>query len=343
MREMSLVVLAFALVLPVATLYAQGKPGALAVSLSQDIALAAERRQEFFTYGMRIAPPWADGGYLLINFPEHFEYRARSKGIIDYDNEAYRIWCSKCNGPQLFMGPAEAKTVRCTVCGTESPIYNTANRLNLWQVSPDGQSAKLDVESITMPGTHVTMTAAVHGPRIDCTMKLDNRTDQELKNLMVLFCHQYRHLTGFPQWKGNLERNFAVVDGKLVAVADLPTPKADSRIKAAVVKGSPVENSDWSKDQGGLTNTRIDLALAVVSALEGDRKIVVCWWPGERMLANGTIPCIHGDPYLGDLAAGKSVEVHGFILFTEGTVEAVIAESLAAHKAAVAKIPEWRP
>ena len=50
----------------------------------------------------------------------------------------------------------------------------------------------------------------------------------------------------------------------------------------------------------------LDIALTAVQGIDG-RKLILFWNPGKNLLSNRAIPCIHADPYLGDLEPGASV------------------------------------
>jgi len=90
-----------------------------------------------------------------------------------------------------------------------------------------------------------------------------------------------------------------------------------------VVKGCP-QRDTRAERQGGLIEKDMDLALSVVESLDARRKVVIWWTPGKSMIANANIPCIHADPYFGNLAPGKSAYAEGMVLFSEGDPEPII-------------------
>jgi hypothetical protein len=53
---------------------------------------------------------------------------------------------------------------------------------------------------------------------------------------------------------------------------------------------------------------------------------VVAWTPGQKLLANASIPCLHADPYYGTIMPGASASATGIILFTEASLEGVVGE-----------------
>lgn len=259
-------------------------------------AWAAEMRFVKYTgrlaYGLEISPPWQDGGTLIINLPEHLERWPGTQGILRHNDQAPK---------------------------------------GHWEVSEDGRMATLDVESSTMPGVFVKGTGKVVGnDRIELTMRIENRTEQALPGIRPLYCFHYRHLAGFPQWIDNFKHVFVLIDGKAVALADIPTEKADADVKGAYVRGCTQRDTDaFPKSRGGLIEDReLDAAIIAVEALEGARKIVIAWTPGKSMLSNAAIPCAHGDPFYGSIPAGEARQAKGIVWFTEKPVEEAMKELL---------------
>jgi len=245
-------------------------------------------------YGLEIAPPWEDGGTLIINLPEHLEVWPSTQGILRHNDKAPK---------------------------------------GHWEVSADGRAATLDVESSTMPGVFVKGTGAVAGnDRIELTMRIENRTERALPAIRPLYCFHYRHLAGFPQWIGNFKHTYVLIGGKAIALADIPTEKADADVKGAYVRGCTQRDSDaFPKGRGGLIEDReLDAAIIAVEALEGARKVVMAWTPGKSMLSNAAIPCAHGDPFYGSIPAGEAREAKGIVWFTEKPVEEAMKELFAA-------------
>ena len=257
-------------------------------------AWAAEMRFVKYTgrlaYGLEISPPWQDGGTLIINLPEHLERWPGTQGILRHNDQAPK---------------------------------------GHWEVSEDGKTAVLDVESSTMAGVFVKGTAKVSGEgRVALTMRIENRMPAALPGIRPLYCFHYRHLTGFPQWIDNFKHVFVLIDGKAVALADIPTEKADADVKGAYVRGCTQRDSDaFPKGRGGLIEDReLDAAIIAVEALEGARKIVIAWTPGKSMLSNAAIPCAHGDPFYGSIPSGEAGEAKGIVWFTEKPVEEAMKE-----------------
>jgi len=236
-------------------------------------------------YGLSVAAPWKGGGKLFINFPEHLEFNPQGMSIL-------RHWDQHPSCP--------------------------------WIISPDGKQAFYRVESPHLKGVFVEAFARVAGTDelpegtegVALAMRITNHGQTTLGLIRPLICCQYRKLTGFPQWVDNFKHSFLVFDGKLEAVADFPTEKADSKFKGCVVKGCP-QRDTRAEAAGGLIEKDMDLALSVVESMDGKRKLILWWTPGKSMITNAVIPCIHADPYFGELKPGKSAYAEGLALFTE--------------------------
>lgn len=237
-----------------------------------------------FDYGLDVLPPWEDGGRLEINFPEHLERYPDTWGILRYSDK------------------------------------EPAGR---WEVSADGMRAVLDVDSVTMPGVHVTGVGKVVSPtRIEFTMRIENHTDKTLPGIVPLYCFRYSGLTGFPKWQNNFQHTYVVMNGKVTKLADIKTASPDADVKGAYVKGNPQRDSDhFASSRGGLIDRPIDRAIIAVTSLDDRRTMLLSWTPGKTMLSNAAIPCVHADPYYGPIDPGKSVERRGVLVFTEEPVE----------------------
>jgi hypothetical protein len=155
-------------------------------------------------------------------------------------------------------------------------------------------------------------------------MKILNNSTEILPVVRVLLCLQYNGLKGFPgKLDHNYEHNLIVVDGKLTQLSALKTSDPETTFKGCVVKGCP-QRDTRSEATGGLIDKDMDLALSVVTSVDGKRKVIIFWTPGKSMIANANIPCIHADPYFGTLKPGDEAYAEGMILFTEGDLAPVI-------------------
>jgi len=92
-----------------------------------------------------------------------------------------------------------------------------------------------------------------------------------------------------------------------------------------MVRGCP-QRDTRAERRGGLIEEDMDLALSVVTALKGPRKVIFWWTPGKSMIANANIPCIHADPYFGDLMPGEKTSAEGLVLFTEDELGPILEE-----------------
>ncbi|MDH7569706.1 MAG: hypothetical protein QHJ73_08985 [Armatimonadota bacterium] len=243
-----------------------------------------------FRYGLNVLAPWPGGGKVIINFPEHLEYQEIGMGILRHHDR------------------------------------DTRGR---WEVAADGMSAALDVESTTAPGVRVRGTArVVAGNRVAFTMAIHNGGNAALPMVKPLYCFHYRHLTGFPQWIGNLQHTYTVLQGKPVPLCNLPVPNPESRYRAATVAGCTQRDLGIPARDGGLSASDVEAAVVAVTALDGVRKLILAWTPGKSILSNASIPCVHADPYYGTIAPGESAVARGILLFTAAPLEAVMADFL---------------
>jgi hypothetical protein len=271
--------------------------GWIGITVSLVLACAASTAAELrfeqhagSAYGLDVIPPWNDGGKLAINLPEHIEYQAVGMGILRHSDK-------------------EPK--------------------GHWKVADDGKTATLDVESTEAAGVRVKGVAKVAAEnRVEISMEIINGSKISLPLVKPLYCHQYRLLTGFPQWTENYKHTYVVVEGKIVALSDLPTKDPAAQVKGGPVCGCSQLDSGYALKYGGLVEKGIDAAVAAVTALDGKRKLVIAWTPGKSFLSNANIPCIHADPYYGTIEPGKSAEAKGIIVFTEGALEDTVNELL---------------
>ena len=241
-----------------------------------------------YQFGLTVVPPWADGGKLVVNLPEHLEYESRGMGILR---------------------------------------HNDKERTGTWTVAADGLSATLDVESTTAPGVRVTGRAVAKGAdRIELTMRITNGGRIPLPVVKPLYCFHYRTLAGFPQWVGNFKHTYVVMKGKPVALSLVSTEKPDAKVKGGTISGCRQQGNGFVRRNGGLIESGLDTAIAAVTALDGRRKMVISWSPGKSILSNANIPCLHADPYYGTIEPGASAEAKGVIRFTEGSLEEAVED-----------------
>ena len=233
-------------------------------------------------YGLNITSPWRNGGNVFVNLPEHLEYMPDTKGIARHNDL----------------------------------------RENVWQVAPDSATAGFSVESLTVPGVFLSVTATTSDSIVHFEMTITNRSTKLLKSIRPLLCFQYHHLNGFPRsLSDNFDHVYVPIEGRPVklSVLEVKSPKAIARM--AQVKGCSDEHNWWAEEMGGMMETRLDKGWAALSSKADNRKIVVSWSPGENLLANSIIPCIHADPCIGDIIPGASKTVTGKLVFTQQSLQ----------------------
>jgi hypothetical protein len=238
-------------------------------------------------YGLNVTPPWPDGGSFFINLPEHLFYMPDTKGIARHHDQ----------------------------------------RKNVWEISKNGTTASYNVESVLEPGVRLSVKAIAKKDRVNFEMTITNNSSVFLKSIGALFCFQYTHLKGFPAAKtDNFAHTFIDMDGKPVALRDIKVNTMDAVARMAQVKNCKDEHNWWAVNMGGMIEQPIDMSLTALTSSTDDRKVIVSWIPGKSILSNTIIPCIHGDPCIGDIAKGESRTVHGVLIFTRDSIESVIKE-----------------
>lgn len=280
--------------------YRMPAPGAEAELVGSSVTFAPHREtavKERLTYGLTILPPWKDGGSLHVNFPEHLEYDAEepTKDYVGYS---------------LLRHSDEI----------DSP----------WRISADGRTASFRVESPHERGVIIEARLTAQASEAVLWMKITNGSGKRLPRVKPLLCFQYRKLAGFPQGlDGNFRYTYVVVGGRLVRLADLATARPDPQAMVAYVKGCGQHDCDkFANSRGGLIAQEIDAAAAAVTSKDGHRKVILAFAPPKSVLSNAFIPCLHADPYLGDLEPGGSAEASGVIMFTEGDLEPAVKEAV---------------
>jgi hypothetical protein len=279
--------------------YRMPAPGADPVPAADWVTFAPNRKAgpERLTYGLTILPPWPDGGYLHVNFPEHLEY--------DEENPA--------NDYTGF-----------------SLLRHWDERDYPWSISADGRIASLEVESPHEPGVIVAARLTAQANLAVVWMSITNNSRKRLPRVKPLLCFQYGSLTGFPQ---RLDDNFRythiVMGGRLVRLADIRTARPDPQAMVAYVRGCGQHDCDgFANSRGGLIAEDIDAGLAAVTSKDGRRALLVTFTPPKSVLSNAFIPCVHADPCFGDLAPGESAEVSGAVVFVEDDLESAVGEAL---------------
>jgi len=263
--------LAAAVVIAAAPVAGQGTTGETASRIR--IRGYPQTDGEKAAYTIRVDSFWENGGYLHVNFPEHLEY-----GPVGYTIARY----SDLRPPS-------------------------------WLVIREGKFAHYEVASIPgrgVEGVTVQATAQVIEPdRVRMTLAIINRSDKALQNIKPLLCFQYKGLAGFPGGgDDNFKYTYVVVDGRITALADIPTTKPNATAKAAPVKGVEPYRFDFAKKRGGYIHKPLDLGLSVITSKDGARAVILYAPVGESVLSNLAIPCLHADPCFGHIQPGESKE-----------------------------------
>ena len=255
-------------------------------------------RGEACAYSLRVASPWPDGGYFTVNYPEHLEY-----------------------------GPVGYTITR----------YSDA-RPSAWQVEREGKLVHYDVDSIPGRGVRGVKVASrvtvIEPDRLSFSLKITNNSrGKTLDNVKPLLCFQYKHLTGFGAFGGkNFKHTWVVVDGKITALADIATEKANPSVKGATVKGVKPFRYDFAKKNGGYIDKFLDLGLSVITSADDERALIIYAPVGKSMLSNRWIPCLHSDPHFGHIKPGESVERIQHVIFAGEDWRAVVKKIVAEHK-----------
>jgi len=134
---------------------------------------------------------------------------------------------------------------------------------------------------------------------------------------------------GALQEPGGRTVTYVVMDGKLTRLDQIRTAKPDPQAMVAYVRGCGQHDCDkFAHSRGGLSAQEIDAAVSAVTSKDGRRKVVLGFTPPKSMLSNAFIPCLHADPYFGDLELGDTAEASGVIVFTDGDLESAVGEAV---------------
>lgn len=256
---------------------AQNKAGHDWVKVYTDPATNDTDPEKRMAYGLNVAPPWPNGGYVFINLPEHLEYMPGTKGIARHHDM----------------------------------------RTNVWQVNDDSTEAHYSVESLTEPGVFFSAIAKADSCRINFEFTITNHTNKQLQSVRPLFCFQYHSLSGFPKkFSDNFSHTYIIIDDTLSRVSDLPVTNPTTNARMAQVADCADEHNWWAEKAGGMIQQKITSAYTILTDTAGYHKLIVHWSPGKNFLSNSAIPCVHADPCIGNIEPGKAVKVSGSLTFT---------------------------
>ena len=246
---------------------------------------------ENWAYGISVTPPWEAGGTLWVNFPEHLEYHSNGMGILRYSD----------------------------------------SRPNAWVLEQGGKFAHYEVASLTATNINVETTAEVIEPdRVKFTVKIiNNSSSLILDNVKPLLCYHYKDLSGFPAWVDNFSYTYVVINGQIIALADIPTANPNANVKGGTVEPHPPYRNDFVVNNGGWIDDPLDLALAVITSTDDSRALILHGQPGRSVLSNANIPCLHGDPFYGHIYPGQTRVATVTAIFVEGDWRAEVQKIIA--------------
>jgi hypothetical protein len=246
---------------------------------------------EDWAYGISVTPTWPGGGVLWVNFPEHLEYGDVGMGILRYSD----------------------------------------TRPNPWVLEQAGKYAHYEVDSLTAANVRVEASAEVIEPdSVKFTVRIINNS-QSLTLGMVkpLLCYHYRTLTDFPQNLGNnFDYSYVVIDGEIIALSDIPTDDPNTTVKGGTVEPHPPHRNHFVVNHGGWIEDPLDLALAVVTSFDDNHAVILHGQPGRSVLSNRYIPCLHGDPYYGNISPGDTKVATVTVTFVEGDWRTEVEKAL---------------
>lgn len=247
------------------------------VKVYTDPATNDDDPEKRMAYGLNVAPPWANGGYVFINLPEHLEYMPGTKGIARHHDK----------------------------------------RVNVWQVNDDSTEAHYSVESITEPGVFFSAVAKADSSRVNFEFTITNHTKKQLQSIRPLFCFQYHSLSGFPEkFSDNFSHTYIIIEDTLTRVSDLPVKNPATNARMAQSVDCADAHNWWAEKSGGMIAHKITSASTILTDSLGYRKLILHWSPGKNFLSNSAIPCIHADPCIGNIEPGKTVKASGSLTFT---------------------------
>ncbi|MFB3891368.1 MAG: hypothetical protein ACE15C_05015 [Phycisphaerae bacterium] len=257
---------------------------------------------EQFAYGLSVTTPWADGGKLYLNFPEHLEFTEVGYGIARYSDK----------------------------------------RPNAWVTERNGSYAHYEVDSlagpgVSAPGVKVSATAEVVGPdRVRTTMTVVNGSGAlKLEHVKPLLCAHYSFLAGFPPARGgadNFKHTYVVLNGKITAAYGLPVSKPEAERRGAAFKPYPPYRTQFATKAGGWADTPLDLGIVVITSADDERALILYSPDAESFLSNAFIPCVHADPHFGDINPGQSRTGTLWYIFAGADWRDTVSKLIAQHK-----------
>ena len=156
--------------------------------------------------------------------------------------------------------------------------------------------------------------------------------------LKPLLCFQYKDLVGFPRsYEENFRYIYVILDGRVAALAEIPTEKADATAKAAPVKGVKPYRFDFSKKRSGFIDKPLDLGLAVITSKDGARAVILYAPVGKSVLSNLHIPCLHADPHFDHIKPAETKERIVNVIFAGADWRGVVERITKQHAQGVSE------
>lgn len=149
------------------------------------------------------------------------------------------------------------------------------------------------------------------GNHVDLRLVLENQGDISIKDIKLqtcLYLRAVRELSDFTS------RN------KLVHVPGGGWVPMERAVEASTERGSYFLGWPTFLDRDGPAPA--DLPVVVCLSNQAPRLVALTWFGNTFSLQNNpNHPCMHADPFVGDLEPGGRVEIMGKMLFFEGTLE----------------------
>lgn len=110
------------------------------------------------------------------------------------------------------------------------------------------------------------------------------------------------------------------------ATSDMPVNNPVTNARMAKVANCADEHNWWDEKTGGMLPQKISSAHTILTDTAGYRKVIVHWSPGKNFPSNSDIPCVHANPFIGNIEPGKTVKVPGSLTFTILTLKSIIED-----------------
>ena len=172
-----------------------------------------------------------------------------------------------------------------------------------WQVGPGGLSYERLLPNGVGFGGSVT---AGDGTSVRLDLHIHNGSGEVLKDVKLQTC---AYLRGIKEFSGCTRQN------TFVHVPDIGWRSWDEAHDSNVRTGR--FRLGW---RGG--PPAADLPVIVTTSSKAQRLFAMTWHDDTySLMCNPGHPCVHADPTFGDIAPGQRAEIHGKLIFFEGTLD----------------------